>query len=335
MAAVRMYGVGTAKSGATIFWQLDADNNVRTGKIIHYKPDGHRNHDVNINWAHTALKLTDYNLSQCLFGLHLLRGNNKPVAIVESEKSAVIGSIYHPRYVWLATGGKQNFRLIEEAAAAGYFDGRKVKLVPDLKATADWEAKAQELRNKCKLDISVYKDLERRATEEERADGLDIADFLLRKPLPKATAEPQPATPTETPDIERLQPEAIKSITERETTAEGKETAQKRREELNKYRIDLTNPPPPPNEDGRVKDVLVLLKWGAVPYSYILSELKESTEESGIDVYFRYVKPAIERGVMRKGKDGMCRLAAGMPQPFKEFMELIAPWYFLRNHKGR
>jgi hypothetical protein len=156
----------------------------------------------------------------------------------------------------------------------------------------------------------------------------------------KETTEPPPATPPETPAIERLQPDTIKSIAEPETTAEGKETGQnmadevlKRMEYRKQIQIDFTKPTPPPDEDGRVKDVLVLLKWGAVPYSYILSELKESTGESGIDVYFRYVKPAIERGIIRKGKDGMCRLAAGMPQPFKEFMELIAPWHNLRNHK--
>jgi hypothetical protein len=205
---------------------LDADNNVRTGKVIHYKPDLHRNKDVNINWAHTALKLPDFNLTQCLFGLHLLAGNNMPVAIVESEKSAVIGSIYHPRYVWLATGGKQNFRLIEEAA--GQLQGRKVILFPDLGATAGWEAKGMELQSKYKIDVYINDRLEQVATDHDREQGLDIADFLLRTPLPKETAEPQPATPPETPDVERLQPEAIKSISEREAPAEGKETAQNR-----------------------------------------------------------------------------------------------------------
>ncbi|GAB6395566.1 MAG: hypothetical protein MdMp024_1878 [Bacteroidales bacterium] len=174
------------------------------------------------------MNLTDYNLSQCLFGLHLLKDTTAPVAIVESEKSAVIGSIYHSRYVWLATGGKGNFALIDKAAAAGYFDGREVILFPDLGATAAWEAKARELRSKYKIDISVNYRLEKRATEEEREQGLDLADFLLRTPLPKATAEPQPAPPPETPDIERLQPGAIRGTSEQETPAEGKETAQNR-----------------------------------------------------------------------------------------------------------
>jgi hypothetical protein len=114
-----------------------------------------------------------------------------------------------PAYIWLATGGKQNINLIEKAA--GQLQGRKVILVPDLKATADWEVKGQELLNKCKLDISVNKYLERRAAEQERAAGLDLADFLLRNPPPNETAAPQPATPAETPDIERLQPGTKKS----------------------------------------------------------------------------------------------------------------------------
>jgi hypothetical protein len=65
MPAVERYNVGTAKGGAIIFWQLDADNRVRTGKIIHYKPDLHRNKDKFINWVHKILKLPDYNLQQC------------------------------------------------------------------------------------------------------------------------------------------------------------------------------------------------------------------------------------------------------------------------------
>jgi hypothetical protein len=228
MRAVELYRIGTTKDGGTIFWQLDADNNVRTGKVIQYKPDLHRNKDKPPSWAHTALKLPDFHLQQCLFGEHLLRGNNKPVAIAEAEKTSLVASMYMPDYVWMATGGKQNFRLIEEAAAAGKFAGRKVILYPDLGATAEWEAKAQELRRKYKVDISVSDYLESVATEQGREQGADIADILLRNAPPKAIEEPQPATPTETPAIERLQPDTIKSIAEREAPAEGKETAQNR-----------------------------------------------------------------------------------------------------------
>ncbi|GAB6395241.1 MAG: hypothetical protein MdMp024_1553 [Bacteroidales bacterium] len=229
---LRRYRVGTAKDGGTIFWQIDGEGIIRAGKIMLYdRQTGHRIKDkvdgqYPITWVHSILKLPDYNLRQCLFGLHLLNDSTAPVAIAEAEKTALVASIYMPEYVWMATGGKQNFGLIEEAA--GQLQGRKVILFPDLGATADWEAKANELRSKYKLDISVYKYLERIATEQERADGLDIADYLLRNAPPKATAAPQPATLTATPAIERLQPDTIKSAAEQETPAEGKETTQNR-----------------------------------------------------------------------------------------------------------
>ncbi len=42
-----------------------------------------------------------------LFGEHLLPMNRgKPVAIVESEKTALVAAYYLPEYVWLASGGK-------------------------------------------------------------------------------------------------------------------------------------------------------------------------------------------------------------------------------------
>jgi hypothetical protein len=67
-----------------------------------------------------------------------------------------------------------------------------------MKATANWKAKAQELRSKYKLNISVSDCLERVATEQERAAGLDLADFLVRNAPSKAAAPPQPATPKAT-----------------------------------------------------------------------------------------------------------------------------------------
>jgi hypothetical protein len=246
-----------------------------------------------ITWAHAVRESPcydpNYNLQQCLFGLHLLSGNNKIVAIAESEKTAVVASMYIPEYVWLATGGKGNFALIDKAAAAGYFDGREVVLFPDLQATADWESKARDLRSKYKLDIYVSDYLEQVATEQDREQGLDLADFLLRNPLPKATAEPQLATPTETSNIERLQPDTIKSTPERETPAEAKETAQnradealKRMEYIKQFQIDLTKPEPDPNEDERVEDVAMLLRWGAMPFTELIDELKALTGEGGL-----------------------------------------------------
>ena len=44
----------------------------------------------------------DFNMVQCLFGEHLLRLHpDKKVAVVESEKTAVICSALMPEYVWV------------------------------------------------------------------------------------------------------------------------------------------------------------------------------------------------------------------------------------------
>ena len=46
-------------------------------------------------------------MTQCLFGEHLLtRYPERIVALVEAEKTAVIGAGFIPEYVWLATGGR-------------------------------------------------------------------------------------------------------------------------------------------------------------------------------------------------------------------------------------
>ncbi len=61
------------------------------------------------------------------FGEHLLKTHpDKVVVLVESEKSAVIGSAIFPDYVWLATGGKSQMR--EEKLRV--LSGRTVLLFP-------------------------------------------------------------------------------------------------------------------------------------------------------------------------------------------------------------
>lgn len=85
-----------------------------------------------VSWVHTELNLQDYNLKQCLFGEHLLSDNpTKSVAIVESEKSALIATHYMPEFTWLATGGMHG---CFKADAVSALKGRSVMLCPDLGA---------------------------------------------------------------------------------------------------------------------------------------------------------------------------------------------------------
>ena len=98
--------------------------------------------------------------------------------LVESEKTAVIMSHFIPDYLWLATGGKNGCFNRE---AMQVLRDRNVTLLPDLGATEQWKAKSAMLSEICKK-VSVSDILERIATEEQRNQGLDIADFFLLSP---------------------------------------------------------------------------------------------------------------------------------------------------------
>jgi hypothetical protein len=201
----KTYFIGTSKhwNGANVFWQIDTMGKFRTGKIMLYSPTtGKRvkepfNH---ISWVHNRLKQPEFGLKQCLFGEHLLIDKCKPVAIVESEKTAIISSIYLPQFIWLAFGGI-GFNIDK----CSILKGRTVTLFPDLSkpkegqltAFEKWSNKAKELSHLAIFTVSDL--LERKATEAERKQGLDLADLLIKFDykefvLPEPIAiEPPPA----------------------------------------------------------------------------------------------------------------------------------------------
>jgi len=176
------YYIGTSNywRGATIFWQIDISGKIRTGKIMLYSPiTGKRvkepfNH---IAWVHKSYNEPDYVLKQCFFGEHLLSDKTKPVALVESEKTAIISSLYLPQFIWLATGGISNLN-IEKCSI---LIGRDVVLFPDVNAYAKWLIIADVLKQKIRVVVSDL--LETKASEEDRVNGLDIADYLIKMNL--------------------------------------------------------------------------------------------------------------------------------------------------------
>jgi hypothetical protein len=181
---INTYLIGTSKNwpGSTVFWQIDTHGNIRDGKIMLYDPTtGHRvKHPYNhITWAHSALKLKDYNLQQCFFGEHLLKLHPKlPVSIVESEKTAILASVYFPQFIWLATGGKHGCKWTTPQVF-NILKARHITLWPDIKAYEDWKIKAWDIQ-KSGLQITISNFLEQVATDSEREAGLDIADYLIR-----------------------------------------------------------------------------------------------------------------------------------------------------------
>ena len=72
-----------------------------------------------------------------MFGEHLLLEHpGMPIALVESEKTAVICSGLMHQYLWLATGGKSciNDRLL-------VLQGRKIIAFPDIDGFKEWTEK--------------------------------------------------------------------------------------------------------------------------------------------------------------------------------------------------
>lgn len=176
---INTYFIGTSKhwNGASVFWQIDSLGKIRTGKIMLYSPiTGKRvkepyNH---ITWVHTAVKQPNFELKQCLFGEHLLNDRKKTVAIVESEKTAVIASVYLPQFIWVAVGSLTNLNAVK----CSILKGRTVVLFPDLNGFEKWSKKANELSHLAKFIVSDL--LELKATDEDRSQGLDLADYLIK-----------------------------------------------------------------------------------------------------------------------------------------------------------
>lgn len=172
------YRLGTSKHwpGSCVFWQIDASNRIRGGKIMLYDAvKGRRVKEPfsHVQWVHTVLKLKPYNLKQCLFGEHLIAlAEGRPIAVVESEKTAIVGAGFMSEFVWLATAGKGT--LSREKLKP--LRGRKVVLFPDLGAYEQWKERSKGLP-----DVRVSNILEKRASREDRDAGLDLADYLLRE----------------------------------------------------------------------------------------------------------------------------------------------------------
>jgi hypothetical protein len=91
----------------------------------------------------------DFIHRQCFFGEHLLslpENKNKPVCIVESEKTACICSEVIPEFLWLATGGKNGVKWTDKNVWT-YLTGRNIILFPDVDAHQQWSDKIAVFRS--------------------------------------------------------------------------------------------------------------------------------------------------------------------------------------------
>ncbi|HEV2913273.1 MAG TPA: DUF6371 domain-containing protein [Pyrinomonadaceae bacterium] len=193
---IKRFYIGSSNywSGSTVFWQIDGKRRIRSGKIMLYdsetgrrvkevRPDGSK--QSKITWAHSILQkqgaIQGFNLRQCLFGEHQLAAQpkNKPVAVVEAEKTAIIATPYLPDFVWLACGSLTNLT----ADKCRVLTGRKVVLFPDLNCFKKWSDRAKHLQALLDCSIAVSDLLERKTREEDKLQGFDLADYLVKYQL--------------------------------------------------------------------------------------------------------------------------------------------------------
>ncbi len=163
------YNIGTAKNNGTIFFQQDSEGNFRTGKVMYYQSNGKRNKNRNSWYVHNEVK-EDFELVQVFFGEHLIKENpDKPVALVESEKTAILMSVFEPEYTWLASGGANmlnSYRLLRLP---------RLDLVsPDNGEFDNWRDKTKSFFNR-EMDGRV----EKAFREGKVSKGADILDLVL------------------------------------------------------------------------------------------------------------------------------------------------------------
>lgn len=205
------YLIGSSKhwKGATAFHQIDYMVNPRQSKVMHYtrvdqftirrtkspqmalKYDYKRkiyipdtdNGDKIFFAGKRILNDWDAYLVQCFFGEFLLNYDKYQwldVAIVESEKTALICSIFWPQYLWLATGGRNGCKW-RDPSVFKVLEGRNIVLFPDLGCFESWDHGREIIESHIKCRIQTSDILEREATPSQREDGLDLADFLLEE----------------------------------------------------------------------------------------------------------------------------------------------------------
>ena len=176
--AMACYDVGTLPDGRTVFPYVSLEGFTTDGKVMRYNADGHRCREggANVTWLHAMEGLTPC-VPLCLFGEELLKGAPyAPVGLVESEKTAIVATLWNDRCVWLATGGKGNFR----ANALSVLSGRTVLLYPDADALGEWMAEAHRLGPELGITFQLPAAYIRRiSTPEARNAKWDLADLII------------------------------------------------------------------------------------------------------------------------------------------------------------
>src|SRR5574344_2895245 len=193
------YALGNI-DGKTILWNIGTDGKVFGGQIIGYNRQGYIRNDwrdkITVNLSNDDAMLVGWyckeeglhndvepidNLSigdvderfvatPSIFGLHLLKVYpQKPIALVEAHKAALIGSCLQPQFNWMATGS--NLRDMDLNTLRP-LQGKSVIVFPTNHNFYEWNQVAKKI-DWCHISVSsIMQDFQ---TEWMQ----DIGDILL------------------------------------------------------------------------------------------------------------------------------------------------------------
>lgn len=186
-AAVR-YHLGKTRSGLPMFWMIDDRLDVQDA---HIGADG---------WISSLLKsreplIRHWRPVHCLYGLHLIakgslreksykidtKSINSPIAIVESEASAVVLSELFPEVLWMAYATVEHL----DVELFAPLQGRTVTIYPSTDPSCStylfFLDLAEAIRRRYDLHITVATILEDHATPAQKERCIDLLEFLLEE----------------------------------------------------------------------------------------------------------------------------------------------------------
>ena len=177
------YYIGGSSEGdleAAIFWQVDIDDNVRTGKAMNYNPiTGKRikGEGAYVDWIHSIMQREGalpegWTLRQCLYGEHLLRRRPQDiVAVAEGAKTAHIGSALMPQMVWV---GVDSMLSISEERLQPLRSRRCIFFPDEGRGYEEWSKRLIGLSKRVDFEYCLSDFVERHAP----STGADIGELL-------------------------------------------------------------------------------------------------------------------------------------------------------------
>jgi predicted RNA-binding Zn-ribbon protein involved in translation (DUF1610 family) len=205
-----LYSIGTVhtslKQNATTFPFIDRYDKIRAIQVKEFDETNHTK-KYGTTFIHSLMEakckkqgeslpswLVDYGTNDskvsCLFGEHLLkRYPYHTIAIVEAPKSCVISTLYNgfpsdsiDNFLWLSCYNLSGLT-VERCKP---LQGREIVLFPDLSNDGSsfkkWQKQGEKIQKALhRTTIITSRMLEIIATQKQRNEGLDIADFFIQE----------------------------------------------------------------------------------------------------------------------------------------------------------